>query len=117
MNFRHVFFGPPGIWPDRPSSEFKNKFMVQFFQSLSQKHKKTFSWKYFAKNHGKGIVDEIGAKAKALVCVNVMSKGDNKIIVQSSNDFSKAVQQPLNKTDVICISHEEISSRISEVIH
>ena len=46
-----------------------------------------------------------------------MSKGGNRIIVQSSNDFSKAVQQLLNKTDVTCISHEEISSRISEVIH
>ena len=30
------------IWSDGPSSESKNKFMVKFFQSLSQKHKKTF---------------------------------------------------------------------------
>ena len=35
---------------------------------------------------------------------------------QSSNDFSKAAEQLLNKTEVIHISQEEISSRISEVI-
>ena len=45
-----------------------------------------------------------------------MSKGDDRIIVQSSNDFSKTAEQLLNKTEVIYISQKEISSRISEVI-
>ena len=44
-----------------------------------------------------------------------MSKGDGRIIVQSSNDFSKVAEQ-LNKTEVIHISQEEISSTISVVI-
>ena len=30
------------IWSDGPSSESKNKFMVKFLQSLSQRYKKTF---------------------------------------------------------------------------
>ena len=45
-----------------------------------------------------------------------MSKGDERITVQSSNDFSKAAEQLLNKTEVTLISQEEISSGISEVI-
>ena len=45
-----------------------------------------------------------------------MSKGDYRIIVQSSNDFSKAAGRLLNKTEVIHISQEEISSRTSDVI-
>ena len=45
-----------------------------------------------------------------------MSKRDGKIIVQSSNDFSTSAEQLLNKTEVIHISQEEISSRISQVI-
>ena len=44
-----------------------------------------------------------------------MNKGDGRIIVQSSNDFSKVAEQ-LNKTEVIHISREEISSTISVVI-
>ena len=58
----------------------------------------------------------IGGKAKDLVLVKVMSKGYDRIIVQLSNDFSKAVEQLLHKTEAIHISEEEISSRISEVI-
>ena len=45
-----------------------------------------------------------------------MIKGDDRIIAQSSNNFSKAAEQLLNKTEVIHISQEEIYSQISEVI-
>ena len=45
-----------------------------------------------------------------------MSKWDDRIIVQSSNSVSKVAEQLINKTEVIHISQEEISSRISEVI-
>ena len=70
--------------------------MVKFFQSHSQKHKTSFLWKYFVTSHGKGLVDGIGGKAKALVWAKVMSTGDDKIIVQSSNNFSKVAEQLIN---------------------
>ena len=71
--------------------------MVKFFQSHSQKHKTSFLWKYFVTSHGKGLVDGIGGKAKALVVwAKVMSTGDDKIIVQSSNNFSKVAEQLIN---------------------
>ena len=41
----------------------------------------------------------IGGKAKALVLVTVMSKGDDRAIVQLSNDFSKAAEQLLFETE------------------
>ena len=47
-------------------------------------------------------------KRPALICAKVMSKGNNKIIIQSSNYFSKAAEQLLNKTEVIHISQEDI---------
>ena len=50
---------------------------------------KPSSWNYFAISHGKGIVDGIGGKAKALVLAKVMSIGDDRIIDQSSKDFQK----------------------------
>ena len=89
--------------------------MVKFLQSDSKKHKTAFLWKYFATSHGKGVVHGIGGKAKALIWAKLMSKGDNRIIVHSSNDFSKAADLLLNKTEVIHISQEEIYSRISKV--
>ena len=47
-----------------------------------------------------GLLTEL----KTLVYAKVMGKEDNRIIVQSSNDFSKAAEQLLNKTEVIHIS-------------
>ena len=89
--------------------------MVKFFQSHSQKHKTAFLWKYFATSHSRQVADGTGGKARALVWAKVMSKEDDRIIVQSSTDFSKPAEQLLNKTEVIYILQEEISSSISEV--
>ena len=45
---------------------------------------------------------ELVAKVKVKVegQVNVLIKGDDRIIVQSSNDFSKATEQLLNRRDL-----------------
>ena len=103
VDFLYNHFDDPGavhdiIWSDGLASYFKNSFIVKFLQSLSQTHKRLFLWKYFATSHWKRVVDETGGKAKVLVHAKVMSKGDVRIIIQSSNDFSKAAEQPLNKT-------------------
>ena len=90
-----------------------NLYRSSFKHSEVQKH---FLWKYFATGHGKGVVAGTGGKVKTVIPAKVMSKGDDKIIVQSSNSFSKVEEQLLNKTQVIDISQEEIYSRMSEVI-
>lgn len=56
------------LWSDGPSSEFKNKFMVRLLHYMSKKYNKSFSWKYFATAHGKGVIDGIGGNVKRLVC-------------------------------------------------
>ena len=53
----------------------------------------------FATSHRKGVVDGIGDKAKSLVQVKVMSKADERVIVQFLNKFSKAAEQLLNKKE------------------
>ena len=104
------------IWSHGPTSEFKNKYMVKFLQSLSQKYNQQFSWKYFATSHGKGIVDSVGGRAKSLVRSKVMSQGDDHIVVQSSWDFANAAQKLLHKTEVFHISHEEIIAKLPDLV-
>ena len=58
------------IWSDRPTSEFKNKFIKQSLENLSKKKNKQRVWKFTATSHG------------LTVCCCVMSKGKNPIIVQ-----------------------------------
>ena len=89
------------IWPDGPSSEFKNRFMVFFLEHLSKKYKKPFTWKYFATCHGKGVVDGIGGRAKSIVCNNVMSKSPNAPIVQNASEFAKLASTLMSKTKVL----------------
>ncbi|KAK2706981.1 hypothetical protein QYM36_014865 [Artemia franciscana] len=85
------------IWTDSPSSEFKNKFTVQFLKKLSEEHNVPFFWKYFATSHGKGVVSGIRGNAKSLVRRSVISKGFNAMVVQSYNDFACAANGLVNK--------------------
>ena len=80
------------IWSDGPSLEFRNKFMEIFLQSICQKHKRPFSWKYFSRSHGNGVVDEIGDKAKAVVYVKVVSKGDDFSIIFHKNPIPTLIR-------------------------
>ena len=87
------------IWSDGPSSEFKNKFMTYSSFNHSVRSAKAFLMEIFATSHRKGVVDGIGDKAKSLVQVKVMSKADDRVIVQFLNKFSKAAEQLLNKEE------------------
>ena len=70
------------IWSDGPSSEFKNQYMNLLIKQLSNKHKKTFIWKFSATSHWKGVVDGVGGKIQSSVHKKVMSLGKNQAIVQ-----------------------------------
>ena len=96
------------IWSDGPSSEFKNRYMVHLMKELSKKVGTPFAWKYFVTSHGKGIVDGIGGRAKALVRQKVMSKGKDRIIVQSAEEFAQAARILMGKTSVIFIPQTEL---------
>jgi len=62
------------IFTDGPSSEFKNRYCMKLLRSISEKHKRQVSWKYFATSHGKGVINGISGKAKSLVHEKVMIK-------------------------------------------
>ena len=55
------------IYSDRPSSEFKNKYLSRLLCILSVEFHKSFQWKYFATAHGKCVVDGVGGRVKSLV--------------------------------------------------
>ena len=74
-------FDDPGatheiIWSDGSSSAYKIKFMVKFLQH-SVRNTKAFLMEIFTANHGTRVADGIGSKAKSLVQLNVMSKGNH----------------------------------------
>ena len=52
------------VWSDGPTTEFKNKCMRQLIQNLSLKYNKSFTWKFSATSHGKGVVHGVGGKVK-----------------------------------------------------
>ena len=100
------------IWSDGPSKEFKNQFMVTFLKYLSEKFMKTFSWKYFATSHGKGVCDGVGGNVKYLVRLAVTSKKGQRTVVQNSLDFAKVATSLVDKTQILHISEKEIEQQV-----
>ena len=95
------------IFSDGPSTEFKNKFTMNILYHLGERYKCDFEWHYFAKSHGKGVVDGVGGTIKSAVRTRVMSK-DEKTIVQNSTDFHNVASSILKSTKCFHISKNEI---------
>ena len=69
VDFLYNHFDDPGavhniIWSDGPSSEFKNKFMLKFLQSLNQKHRSLSHENIFLQAMGKELLMELVAKLR-----------------------------------------------------
>ena len=63
------------VFSDGWSSEFKNKYLMKFIETLGKRHLiEKFHWNFFATGHGQGIADGIGGEAKSLVRQQVLSK-------------------------------------------
>ena len=86
--------------------------MTSAFEILSKKHKRSFSWKYFATSHGTGIVDGVGGRAKSIVRTAVMSKKADAPVVQPSSDFAGKL---LEKTTVFHISQMQIDEHAKKL--
>lgn len=99
------------IWSDGPSSEFKNKYMVKTLQLLTQKHNRTFMWKYFATSHGKGVVDGVGGNIKRLVRMKMMAQG-NECAIQSAKDFAAVAAELNTKSAVWYLGEDYIQEEI-----
>ncbi|EDO29585.1 predicted protein [Nematostella vectensis] len=61
------------IFSDGPSSQFKNRYMANFYQTLQQNGVK-INWHFFASSHGKGVVDGLGGTVRRVVWTAVSSR-------------------------------------------
>ena len=55
------------IFSDGPSSQFKDKYMVQLLYTFHKNLGARILWHYFANPHGKGVVDGVGGTVKRTV--------------------------------------------------
>ena len=55
------------IFSDGPSSQFKNRYMANFYRILQRKGIK-IKWHFFATSHGKRVVDGLGETVKKELC-------------------------------------------------
>ena len=98
------------IWSDGPS-EFKNRYTMKAMSHLSQVYGREWQWKYSATSHGKGVVDGVGGRVKALVRAKVFSKKPkDHLIAQSPEDFSNAAKKVLTKIAVAYVDKEMIAA-------
>ena len=87
--------------------------MVKLLQIFSSKYGKTFTWKYVATSHGKGVVDGIGGNIKRLVRIKTMPQGEAKT-VQSAEDLANVVESLNTKANVLYVSTQQIADLIEE---
>lgn len=73
------------IWSDNPSSQFKNKYIMRSVNVLSDLLHKEISWAFFAAQHGKGVVDGIGACVKLYVRRKVINR---QVVVNDAASFA-----------------------------
>lgn len=77
------------IYSDNPTSQFKNKFVMSSIIELGKKFGVDIMWSFFCPQHGKGVVDGIGATVKMYVRTRVVNR---RVIVNSAEEFFGACQ-------------------------
>ena len=95
------------IWMDGPSSQFKNKFVMEGMKMLSKKYGVKLEWNFSATSHGKGPVDGIGGCLKRKATNKVKTR---QCAINNVADFFKAVNKE-SQIDVILITAEKVQAR------
>lgn len=96
------------VFSDGPSSQFKNKYMVNFYQMLRKKVNLT--WHFFATSHGKGVVGDIGGTGKRVVWRAMSSRrvpafADALAFVKVSTKLRKTGNVSLDSSEeLLCLS-------------
>ena len=93
------------VFSDGPSSQFKNKYMVNFYHQLRKNVK--FTWNFFATSHGKGVVDGIGGTVKRVVWRAVSSR--RVPVVADAQSFAQVASKLCKAVKVSFISSEELN--------
>ena len=74
------------IFLDGPSSQFKNRYMTNFYHTLQQKGIK-IRWHFFAPSHGKGVVDGLGGTVRRVLWTAVSTRKVPKVV--NGEEFTK----------------------------
>ena len=101
------------FWTDRPSSQYKNKYVFAF---IGIKLPEIFSslricWNYSATSHGKGAVDRGGGTIKRLATRAIITR---KAIVNNAYSLLKAVQDK-TKTNIAIIDESKMEEILSDM--
>jgi hypothetical protein len=103
------------IFSDGPSSQFKNKYMVQFIRHQAQKTNIHLQWNYFATSHGKGAVDGVGATIKRSVSSAVLTRKVS--VVNDAKSFVEAATTACNLTTTVTLITEDHINEIYPQFH
>jgi hypothetical protein len=95
------------IWTDGPSSQFKNKFVMEGMRMLSKKYGVNLEWNFSATSHGKGPVDGIGGCLKRKATNRVKMR---QCVINNATDFFKAVNEG-SQIVVTFITAEAVQAR------
>ena len=94
------------MFSDGPSSQFKNKFIAQLLNSLTQSLHLRLFWHYFATSHGKGAVDGIGGTVKRMVWTAVSTRKVQPVV--NAKAFANVAKECC-KTSITLITANEIN--------
>ena len=92
------------IFSDGPSSQFKNKYIVNFLHKLNQTIH--IQWNFLATSHGKGVVDGVGGTIKRLVWKALIAR--KAAVVVDAKTFYLVAKQLQSSVNVSLIDKEQI---------
>ena len=93
------------IFSDGPSSQFKNKFMTNFYHILKRKGLQ-IKWHFFATSHGKGVVDGLGGTVKRVVWNAVLTRKVSTVL--NAREFAKTAKDFCTSVKITLCSREDI---------
>ena len=101
------------FFSDRPSSQFKNRYIVRFLSEMRESSELSLRWHYFATSHGKGAVDGVGGTVKRCVWSAAATRKISK--VDDAVTFAKAATEYCDLSiRVVLVTKEEIRKKYPE---
>ncbi|CAB4041133.1 Sentrin-specific protease 2 [Paramuricea clavata] len=93
------------VFSDGPSSQFKNRYIVNFLHHLNSKV--SIQWNFFATSHGKGAVDGIGGTVKRMEWNAVNSRKASEVV--DAKTFYDAASKLTTSISVSFVSQKEMN--------
>ena len=92
------------FFSDDASSQFKNRYVLNYLTHMMDTIDIDFSWNYFASGHGKGVVDGVGDILKRLVWLEIMAGKQ----CSSAHDFVKICREKSQTISTIFVRQAQL---------